>query len=318
MSSASFPLAEQPSLQKRWTPRTLKEQCIRLFLFTCALLSVVTTVGIVLVLLSETVLFFSQVSFAAFFADTVWAPHAEDHRRFGIWPLVCGTSLIAGIAGLIGLPLGLLSALYLSEYASERSRAWLKPTLEVLAGIPSIVYGYFALVFITPYVLRPIFMDAMGFDVGQFNVLSAGIVVGIMIVPTISSLSEDVLRSVPRGLREAGLALGSTKFDVSVRIVLPAALSGILAAFLLALSRAVGETMAVTIAAGSEPNLTLNVFESVQTMTAYIVMVSQGEASAGSIEYRSLYVVAMSLFLITLAMNIVARFILRRYRNVYQ
>lgn len=313
-----MPIAEQPSLQKRWTLMTLKEQCIRLLLFGCALISVATTAGIILVLLIETVRFFSQVSLMAFFGDTVWQPQSNDNPRFGIWPLACGTFLIAGIAGVIGLPLGLFSALYLSEYASERSRSYLKPTLEVLAGIPSIVYGYFALVFITPYVLRPIFMDGMGIDVGPFNVLSAGIVVGIMIVPTISSLSEDVLRSVPRGLREAGLALGSTKFDVSVRIVLPAALSGIMAAFLLALSRAVGETMAVTIAAGSQPNLSLNVFKSIETMTAYIVMISLGEASTGSIEYSSLYVVAMSLFLITLAMNVVARFILRRYRNEYQ
>ena len=297
---------------------TLKEQCIRLVLLGCALLSIATTVGIILVLLTESVLFFAQVSPLKFFGDTVWQPQSTENPHFGIWPLACGTFLVAGIAGAFGLPLGLLSALYLSEYASERSRAILKPTLEVLAGIPSIVYGYFAIVFVTPYILRPIFMRGFGIDVGQFNVLSAGIVVGIMIVPTISSLSEDVLRSVPRGLREAGLALGSTKFDVSVRIVLPAALSGIMAAFLLALSRAVGETMAVTLAAGSQPNLSLNVFRSVETMTAYIVMVSQGEASVGSIEYRSLYVVAMSLFLITLAMNIVARFILRRYRNEYQ
>ena len=318
MNSATLSPAERPSLQKRWSLSTLKEQCIRLVLFGCALLSVATTAGIILVLFSETVLFFSQVSALSFFGDTVWQPQSQDNPRFGIWPLACGTFLIAGIAGLIGMPLGLLSALYLSEYASERSRAYLKPTLEVLAGIPSIVYGYFALVFLTPYVLQPIFMGMLGIEVGGFNVLSAGIVVGVMIVPTISSLSEDVLRSVPRGLREAGLALGSTKFDVSVRIVLPAALSGIMAAFLLALSRAVGETMAVTIAAGSQPDLSLNIFRSIETMTAYIVMVSLGEASVGSIEYRSLYVVAMSLFLITLVMNIIARFILRRYRNVYQ
>lgn len=297
---------------------TLKEQCIRLLLMACALFSVATTVGIILVLLTESLFFFAEVSPLQFFGDTVWQPQSVDDPRFGIWPLACGTFLVAAIAGAFGLPLGLLSALYLSEYASERSRAILKPTLEVLAGIPSIVYGYFALVFVTPWILRPIFMTALGIDVGQFNVLSAGIVVGIMIVPTISSLSEDVLRSVPRGLREAGLALGSTKFDVSVRIVLPAALSGIMASFLLALSRAVGETMAVTLAAGNDPKLSLNIFHSVETMTAYIVMVSQGEASVGSIEYRSLYVVAMSLFLITLAMNIVARFILRRYRNEYQ
>jgi phosphate transport system permease protein len=300
------------------TLTAVKEQIIRLLLFCCALLSVATTVGIILILLIETVLFFSQVSLGSFFGDTVWQPQSLDEPRFGIWPLACGTFLVAGLAGVIGLPLGLLSALYLSEYASERSRSYLKPTLEVLAGIPSIVYGYFALVFVTPYILRPIFMDGLGIDVGQFNVLSGGIVVGIMIVPTISSLSEDVLRSVPRGLREAGLALGSTKFDVSARIVLPAALSGILAAFLLALSRAIGETMAVTIAVGDQPDLSLNIFRSVQTMTAYIVRVSLGEASVGSVEYRSLYVVAMSLFLITLAMNIIARFILRRYRNEYQ
>jgi phosphate transport system permease protein len=313
-----LPSSPRPSLYKHWSLATLKEQSIRSILMGCALLSVVTTIGIIGVLIAETCLFFSEVSLGAFFGDTVWAPQSTDHPRFGIWPLACGTFLVAGVAGLIGLPMGLLVALYLSEYATERSRALLKPILEVLAGIPSIVFGYFALVFVTPYVLQPIFMNGLGIDVGPFNVLSAGIVVGIMIIPTISSLSEDVLRSVPQGLREAGLALGSTKFDVSVRIVLPAALSGILAAFLLALSRAIGETMAVTIAAGSQPELTFNVFRAVETMTAYIVMVSLGEAAEGSLEKRSLYVVAMSLFLITLAMNIVARFILRRYRNEYQ
>jgi phosphate transport system permease protein len=318
LSSDIPPTVPRPSLYRRWTLATLKEQSIRVLLFGCALVSVATTVGIIGVLVVETGLFFSQVSPVAFFGDTVWAPQSTDNPRFGIWPLACGTFLVAGVAGLIGLPMGLLAALYLSEYASERSRAILKPILEVLAGIPSIVFGYFALVFVTPYVLQPIFMDGLGIDVGPFNVLSAGIVVGIMIIPTISSLSEDVLRSVPQGLREAGLALGSTKFDVSVRIVLPAALSGILAAFLLALSRAIGETMAVTIAAGSQPDLTLNVFQAVETMTAYIVLISLGEAAEGSLEKRSLYVVAMSLFLITLAMNIVARFILRRYRNEYQ
>lgn len=318
MSSDNPPVSIQPSLFKRRTLATFKEQCIRVLLFGCALASVATTIGIIGVLIFETGLFFSQVSLFQFFGDTEWSPQSSADPHFGIWPLACGTFLVAFVAGVIGLPLGLLSALYLSEYASERSRSILKPTLEILAGIPSIVFGYFALVFVTPYVLRPIFMDLLGIEVGQFNVLSAGIVVGLMIVPTISSLSEDVLRSVPRGLREAGLALGSTKFDVSVRIVLPAALSGIFAAFLLAISRAIGETMAVTIAAGSQPDLTLNVFRAVETMTAYIVMISLGEAAEGSIEKRSLYVVAMSLFLITMAMNIVAQFILRRYRNEYQ
>lgn len=313
-----MPASSRPSLKKQWTLTSFKEQLIRLLLLGCALVSVATTLGIVLVLVTESAMFFQKVSFAEFFGDTVWSPQYPEDRHFGIWPLACGTFLVAGIAGLIGLPLGLLSALYLSEYASERSRSYLKPVLEVLAGVPSIVYGYFALIFITPYVLRPIFMHLLGWDVAQYNVASAGIVVGIMIVPTISSLSEDVLRAVPRGLREAGLALGATRFDVSIRIVLPAALSGILAAFLLAIARAVGETMAVTIAAGNQPDLSLNVFRSIETMTAYIVNVSLGETPAGSIEYRSLYVVAMMLFLITLCMNIIARNILRRYRNVYQ
>jgi len=305
------------SLEFRWTWLRIREQIIRAVFFFCALLSIATTLGITLILLVEAVGFFSEVSPVAFFTDTRWSPQSLD-KHFGIMPLVCGTMLVAGIAALIGLPLGLAGALYLSEFASPRQRNFLKPVLEILAGIPSIVFGYFALVFITPYVIRPFFQGLLGVSVDLYNVLSAGIVVGIMIIPTVASLSEDVLRAVPRGLREAGYAIGSTKFDVCVRIVLPAALSGILASFLLAVSRAVGETMAVVIAAGNRPQLTLNVLTSVETMTAYIANVFLGDSPAGTIEYKSLYAVALTLFVSTLAMNIMAQFILRRYRNVYQ
>ena len=219
---------------------------------------------------------------------------------------------------MFGLPVGLAIAIYLSEYATPRTRGIVKPTLEILAGIPTIVYGFFALTFITPMVLQPIFQDLLGFKVGQFNALSAGIVVGIMIVPMVSSLSEDVLRSVPQGLREAAYALGSTRLDVSLRVIVPAALSGIIAAFLLALSRAIGETMAVTLAAGLRPNLTMNVFESVQTMTAFIVNITSGDVEVGSAAEKSLYAVGLTLFLMTLVMNILSQFILRRFREVYQ
>jgi phosphate transport system permease protein len=314
-----------PSLTKRFTLSRLKERLIRLVLLVCALLSIATTLGIIYVLFTEAVYsfgddpaFFQEVSLSQFLLDTEWTPQYEGDRHFGIWPLMGGTLLVAGLAGLIGLPIGLLSALYLSEYASVRMRGILKPVLEILAGVPTVVYGYFALVFVTPYVLRPVFRDWLGFDVDIFNALSAGVVVGIMILPMVSSLSEDALRAVPKTLREAGYALGSTKFDVSTRVVLPAASSGIVASFLLAVSRAMGETMAVTIAAGQSPALTLNPFKSVMTMTAYIVNISQGDTPTGSIEYESLYAVALTLFLMTLAMNVISQRVLRRFREVYQ
>lgn len=303
-------------LVRRWTLIRVKEQFIRSVLLVCALLSILTTVGIIGVLVTETFEFFCEVSIREFLTETRWSPQYQE-KHYGILPLVCGTFVVAGIASLIGIPVGLGSAIYLSEYASPRTRDLVKPTLEILAGVPTVVFGFFALVFITPYVLRPLFQGMFGIDVDIFNAASAGVTVGIMIIPTISSLSEDVLRSVPRGLREAAYALGSTKFDVSVRVVVPAALSGVLASFLLAFSRAVGETMAVTIAAGQTPRLTLNPFRSIESMTAYIVNISQGDTPAGTIEYKSLYAVAMTLFLITLATNILAQFILRRFREVY-
>ena len=331
MSSADATKKQRPPADKipnlllrRVSLIGVKEQAIRCALFLCALLSVATTGGIIFVLVTEAVVsvgpntaFFQEVSVTEFFTDTRWTPQFAD-KHFGVLPLLAGTFLIAGIAALIALPVGLASAIYLSEYASPRARDCIKPTLEILAGIPTVVYGYFALVFVTPYLLRPIFQDWLGFHVDVFNAASAGIVVGVMILPMVSSLSEDALRAVPRGLREAAYALGSTKFDTSVRVVMPAASSGIVASFLLAISRAVGETMAVTIAAGMTPALTLNPFRSVQTMTSYIVNVSLGDTPAGSIGYQSLYAIALTLFCITLAMNSLSQFALRRFREVYE
>lgn len=307
---------ERPDFGKRLTWLGIRERLIATVLFLCAVVSILTTLAIIVVLATEAFSFFRAASLWEFLTGTEWTPqYAEKH--FGILPLLLGTLNVAGIASLIGIPIGLASALYLSEYASPRTRNIVKPILEILAGVPSVVYGYFALIFVTPYLLRPIF-EGLGFEVQPFNAASGGVAVGIMIIPMISSLSEDVLRAVPRGLREAAYALGSTKFDVSVRVVLPAALSGVLASFLLAMSRAIGETMVVAIAVGNNPALTLNPLRSMETMTAYIVNISMGDTPAGSVEYLSLYAVAAALFVITLLTNILAQFIMRRYREVYQ
>ncbi len=293
------------------------ERVIQWLLFGCAAVSVITTMAIVLVLITESARFFRQVGFAEFFLDTKWTPQfAEKH--FGIWPLLAGTFLVTAIAAIVGLPTGLLAAIFMSEYAGPRLRGLLKPTLEVLAGIPTVVYGYFALTFITPYVLKPLFERLLGVHVEVYNALAAGIVVGIMVIPMVASISEDILHSVPNSLREAGYALGATRVTVVLRVVLPAALSGVLASFILAIARAIGETMAVTLAAGLNPRLTLNPLRSVETMTAYIVNVSLGDTPLGSIEYYSIYAVAIVLFAITLASNVAANLILARYREVYQ
>ena len=313
------------SLQRTFSWQRLREEAIRCLLFCCALLSVVTTLSIIFVLVTESLVgipphtaFFQDVSWREFFFGTRWTPQfTEAQQHFGIAPLVCGTLLITGISGLIGLPSGLMIAVYLSEYATPRARSICKPLLEMLAGVPTVVYGYFGLRFLTPYVLMPFFKQ-FGFSIYGFNALCGGIVVGIMIIPMVASLSEDVLRAVPNSLRESGYALGATKFDVSARIVVPSALSGVLASFLLALSRSIGETMAVAICAGNSPNLTLNPFASIQTMTAFIVNVMQGEVVAGSTLEKSLYAVALVLFLMTLTMNLVSQVILNRYREVYQ
>lgn len=311
-------------LKKQFSLARTKEWAIKGVLLGCASLSLVTTLMILYMFITEAVIgvggntaFFQEVSLIDFLTDTQWSPQFSE-KHFGILPLLCGTVVIAGIGGLIGLPIGLAAAIYLSEYAKPKLRRVIKPLLEILAGIPSVVYGYFALVFVTPYVLRPIFQSLLGIDVDIFNAMSAGIVVGVMIIPTVCSLSEDALRSVPRGLREAGYALGSTKFDVSLKVVVPAALSGIVASFLLAISRAIGETMAVCIAAGQMPRLSLNPFRSMETMTAFMVGVSLGDTPAGTIEYKSLYGVGFSLFVITLAMNILAQWVMKRFREVYE
>lgn len=292
--------------------RYASEHIIHGLLFACAALSVVTTFAIVWVLAQETFNFFRVVSVFDYIAGTHWSALIEP-RSFGVLPLVWGTVLVAGIAGAIALPVGLGAAIFLSEYASQRVRAILKPTLEVLAGVPTIVYGYFAVNWVTPRL-----QDVLGDRVQFFNAMSAGIVVGIMVIPMISSLSEDAMHAVPDSLREAAYGLGGTKLDVSVRVVVPAALSGIVASFILAISRAIGETMAVVLAAGATPSLSPNPLHGVQTMTAFIVAVALGDASAGSVEYKALFAVAMTLFLMTLAMNIVSQFVLAKFRNVYE
>jgi phosphate transport system permease protein len=290
--------------------RTWLESVIGVALFGCALISVLTTVGIVVVLLVESIQFFRVVPLWDFLTGTEWAPKLA--HKFGILPLLSGTLLVTAGAAVIALPVGLLSAIYLSEYASNSVREVVKPVLEVLAGIPSVVFGYFAVVTISPWI-RTLFPSA-----GVFNAASASIVVGFMILPMVISLSEDVLRSVPRSLREGAYALGATKLDVTVKIVVPAAISGIVAAFLLALSRAIGETMAVTLAAGNQPNLTLNPLETVQTMTAYIVQISQGETPAGTLEYRTIFAVGLALFVSTMGLNILAQRFVARVREKYE
>jgi phosphate transport system permease protein len=296
----------------------LRESGVTLFLLLCAVVTILTTVGIVIVLGIETLAFFrkSGVGVLDFLTGTNLKPE-DDPPQFGILPLIWGTFVIAFGSSLVALPIGLLSAIYLSEYAPRRLRAVLKPALELLAGIPTIVYGYLALLLVTPFLKNHIF-GPMGIAVSTFNALSACIVVGVMIIPMVSSLSEDVLSAVPQGLREAGYGLGATKFEVSTRIVLPAALSGVVASFILAISRAIGETMAVVLAAGMQAQISLNPLTSIETMTTYIVSVISGDAAYGTPEYLSLFAVGMALFVITLVLNIVSGIVLGRYREVYQ
>ena len=298
-------------LQRRSWRKPLLEGTIKFFLILCALASILTTAGIVFVLIFEAVQFFGEVSFLEFVTGTKWTPLFAS-KQFGVLALVAGTALTALMAMFVALPMGLLSAIYLSEYAPEQLRRVLKPVLEVLAGIPTVVYGYFALLFVTPL------LRGLSEDIAVFNALSASIVMGIMILPMVSSLSEDAMRAVPRSLREGAYALGSTKLEVSTRVVIPAALSGIVASFILAASRAIGETMIVTIAAGQNPTFTLNPLVPIETMTAYIVQVSQGDAPAGTLEYKTIFAVALSLFALTLVMNLLSQFVVRRYREVYQ
>ena len=285
------------------------ERLMKSLLFACAAASVLVTAGIIYSLFADTVGFFREVSVTSFLTGTTWSPQAGS---FGVLELVYGTLIITFGAMLIAGPLGIATAIYLSEYASPRVRNIVKPTLEVLAGIPTVVFGYFALTFITPNLLRSISEGC-----GIFNWASASIVVGLFILPTVASLSEDAMRAVPRSLRDGAYGLGSTKLRVSLRIVLPAALSGIVASLILGISRAVGETMAVTIAAGATPQITLNPCSSVQTMTAYIVQVAGGEASTGSIQYGSIFALGSTLFLMTLVLNYASIRFVKRFREAY-
>lgn len=286
------------------------EWLIERALFLCAVLSVGITVGIVVVLAVETVAFLREVSIVEFLTGTEWTPLFAN-KKFGVLPLVAGTMLVAGIAMLVALPMGLLSAIYLSEYAPDSVRRVVKPVLEVLAGVPTVVYGYFALMFVTP--LLQTFIPSLS----GFNALSPGIVMGIMILPLVSSMSEDAMRAVPRGLREGAYALGATRMQTALQVVVPAALSGITAAFILAVSRAVGETMIVAIAAGQQPRLTANPLVPIEPMTSYIVQVSLGDTPQGTLEYRTIFAVGMLLFLTTFGLNLVSTWLRERFREEY-
>ena len=288
-----------------------REESIKAGLFLCATVSVLTTFAIVWILIREAGVFFQDVSVSDFLFGIQWTPLLEP-RSFGVLPLVCGTFLIVAGTALIALPAGLATSIYLSEYASSRVRSILKPMLEVLAGIPTIVYGYFALTFVTP-LLRMIFPK-----VQVFNAASASIVVGIMVLPMVASLCDDTLRAVPASLRQGAYAVGATPVEVTLGVVIPSSLSGIMAAFVLALSRAIGETMAVTLAAGATPKMTMDLFVGIQTMTAYIVQVSLGDTPAGGVAYQTIFAVSALLFVITLTMNIFSSHLLRKFREVYE
>ncbi|NER35667.1 MAG: phosphate ABC transporter permease subunit PstC [Oscillatoria sp. SIO1A7] len=310
------PRSGPASTEQLWAPNRKKSKQMELavkILFGCfALVSVATTMGIVLVLIFETIEFFKEVPFWRFLTDTQWTPLFEN-PQFGIFVLMSATLLTSAIAVFVALPLGLLAAIYLSEYASPTLRKWLKPALEILAGVPSVVYGYFALLFITP-MIQGILGDNL---VRGFNALSAGLVLGISIIPLVASLSEDAIYAVPRSLREGAYGLGATKRETIVGVVLPAALSGIVASFIIAVSRAIGETMIVTIAAGQNPTLGLNPFVPIMTMTAYIVQASLGDTPAGSLAYKTVFSVGMTLFFTTLVLNIFSFWFVRKFREKY-
>jgi len=287
------------------------ERVIGAVLFAAAAVSVLTTIGIILILAEQAFEFFLQVPITEFLFGTKWTALFKT-PSYGVLPLVAGTLWITLIALLVALPLGLLSAVYLSEYASPRVRDVLKPALELLAGVPTIVYGFFAVTFIRPEILKPLFPK-----IGPFSALAAGIAVGVMIIPLVASLSEDAMRSVPRSLREGGLAMGATRNEVSWQVVVPAAFSGIVASFILASSRAIGETMIVALAAGSKAQLSANPLEPMQTMTGFIVQVFSGDVVAGSTPYLSLFAVGLLLFVMTLLLNIFSQWVVTRFREVY-
>lgn len=311
-SAGESVLGGGPPLDLSRKPR-VTESLIQGFLFLCGAISILTTLGIVYVLGRESLLFFAneEVNLLKFFGGTEWQPAIG---RFGIWPLVTATFMASLIAMAVALPVGLCIAIYLSEYAPQRTRSVLKPILEVLAGIPTVVYGYFALTFMTP-LLRGIF----GRDIVEiYNTASAGIVIGILVIPLVSSMSEDALSAVPNALRQASYGLGATRLETAVRIVLPAALSGVAAAFIVAISRAIGETMIVAIAAGAGPNFTFSPFRAAETMTGHIVRISGGDLSYDSIDYNSIFAIGLLLFLLTLSLNVLSQWIVRRFREEYE
>jgi phosphate transport system permease protein len=300
--------------------RRLTESVVKVVLTACAYLSVLTTFGIILVLIFETLRFFGKVSIVEFLTSTEWsASFSGAQAHYGILPLVSGTLLTTAIAIAVALPVGLLAAVFLSEYASARLRRSLKPALEILAGVPTVVYGYFALTLVTPLLQGQMIPWLAPLpELPVFNALSAGIVMGVMIIPTVASVSEDSIYAVPRSLREGAYALGATKREVATRIVVPAALSGIVASFVLGVSRAIGETMIVAIAAGNQAQLTVNPLESVQTMTAYIVQVASGDTARGTLTYQTIFAVGSTLFVMTLVLNIISYWFVRRYREAYE
>jgi phosphate transport system permease protein len=299
-------VAALPRKRIRWG-----EQFVHAILFLAAAISVLTTVGIVFSLLAPAIDFFREVSVWEFVSGTTWAPLFLD-AHFGVLPLVVGTFLISFLSALVAFPLGVGVAIYLSEYAKPRVTAALKPILEILAAIPTVVLGYFALTFVTP------FLRDIGLGVEIFNALSASLVLGVMLIPTIASLSEDAMAAVPRELRDGGYALGADKLQVSTRIVVPAAISGIIAAFVLGFSRAVGETMIVLIAAGQLAQITFDPRETIETMTAFIGATGNGDVPTGSIEYKTIFAVGLTLFLMTLVLNLISIRLVRKYREVYE
>lgn len=304
MTSPARPLTRQ---------RPMSERFIEVLLFMSAALGVVTTLGIVLVLLFETFEFFREVNPIAFFTGTTWSASIQP-RVFGVLALVSGTVLVAAIALILAVPLGLLSAVLLSDYASPRVRTVIKPILETIAGIPTIVLGFFAVNFVSPQLLIPI-LGAR--NIGGFSALAGGIVVGLLVTPLIASISEDAMRAVPRGMREGAYAMGATRFEVVRKVVFPAAISGIMASIILAMSRAIGETMAVLLAVGTKPQFTFDPTESVQTMTAFIAQISLGETAQGSMEFKSLFAVGATLFAMTLLLNLLSGWFVRKYRTAY-
>ncbi|MBO9322287.1 MAG: phosphate ABC transporter permease subunit PstC [Roseiflexus sp.] len=308
----STPLSISP-INLRGKPR-FGENVIEIIVFICGAISIFTTTAIVIVLFQEAWMFFGspEVDLVEFFGTTTWQPETG---RFGIWPLMTSTLITSIIALMVAVPLGLGAAIYLSEYASPQARGYLKPILEVLAGVPTVVYGYFALTFVTPVILQGLLGKE---NVEIYNMLSAGLTMGIMILPLVASMSEDALSAVPRALREGAYGLGATRLETSLRIVVPAALSGILAAVIVAMSRAVGETMIVALAAGAGPRFTFNPLQAAETMTGHIARISGGDISYASIQYTSIFAIALVLFFMTLLLNLLSGWVVRRFREVYE